>query len=367
MNAFLATAAMCVLAGAGAEKPAAHYVCPSCGCSADGKEFDKPGTCPICGMALVEKGSAPPKTESAGRVAILVFDQVEIIDFAGPFEVFGAAGYDVFTVGETKAPVTTAMGLTVVPAYSFADAPAPDILVVPGGGVHDAESNPALLKWVTEQTARVQHTLSVCNGAFILAKAGLLDGLTATTTNRLIPSLQSRYPKTHVVSDRRFADNGKIITAAGLSSGIDGALHVVEVMHGHGYAQAVALGIEYDWRPAANFARAALADHLVPDLGASDQTQWELLATQGGTDHWEVVLRPRADRSGKELMEHFDHALAGGRWTRVRSDAARSDWTFKSDDGRSWKGTVSVEPGARARVKVTIAAAARATATSASP
>jgi putative intracellular protease/amidase len=378
MNALFAAAVLTVLAGATlvacvdearAEKPAAKYVCPACGCTADGKEFDKPGNCPACGMPLVEKDSkaATARRESAGRVAILVFDNVEVIDFAGPYEVFGAANYEVYTVGETKAPITSAMGLTVVPTYSFADAPPPDVLVVPGGGVHEAESNAALLEWITAQTARVKHTMSVCNGAFILAKAGLLDGLTATTTDRLIPVLQAAYPKTKVVSDRRYADNGKIITAAGLSSGIDGALHVVEVLRGKGYAQAIALRIEYDWRPDARFVRAALADHLIPDLGIHDDSEWEALSTQGGTDHWELALRPRTDKSAKELMDYFDHALASGKWTRTQNTATRSDWAFKGPDGRAWKGALSVEAGPRAAVKLTIATAERSTVTSASP
>src|SRR5207245_8921403 len=108
--------------------------------------------------------------------------------------------------------------------------------------------------------------MSVCNGAFILASAGLLDGLTATTTSGLIEKLRAEYPKTKVVDDRRFVDNGRIITAGGLSSGIDGALHVVSKMLGNGTAQAVALALEYDWRPGAGFARGALAARLIPDL-----------------------------------------------------------------------------------------------------
>jgi transcriptional regulator GlxA family with amidase domain len=166
------------------------------------------------------------------RTERTLFDGVEIIDFTGPWEVFGAAGFEVYTVAATRDPVTTAMGMTVVPRYTFADAPPPAVLLVPGGGVNGVEHDPASLRWVTDTSRRAELTLSVCNGAFILASAGLLDGLSATTTFHLLPKLRAGFPKVHVVSDRRYVDNGTIVTAAGLSSGIDGALHVVERMRG---------------------------------------------------------------------------------------------------------------------------------------
>src|SRR5262249_52563175 len=156
---------------------------------------------------------------------------------------------EVYTVAATHDPITTAMGMTVVPKYSFADAPAPEVLVVPGGGVRAASQHAPTLQWVREVTARDRHTMSVCNGAFILASAGLLDGLTATTTAHNIERLRTQYPRVHVVDDQRWVDNGKIITTGGLSAGIDGALHVVSRLRGAGVAQQVALGEEYAWSP----------------------------------------------------------------------------------------------------------------------
>src|SRR5262249_55059194 len=199
------------------------------------------GPCPGCGMALIEEEAAKALIQARKKAAILIFDGVEIIDYTGPYEVFGASNFDVYTVAATPDPVTTAMGMKVVPKYTFADAPQPDVLVVPGGSVRAARQSAPTLKWVTDTTQHTAHTMSVCNGAFILASAGLLDGLTATTTYHLLGDLASDYPKVKVVDDRRFADNGKIITAAGLSSGIDGALHVVEKIYGPGRAQSVAL------------------------------------------------------------------------------------------------------------------------------
>ena len=216
--------ALLLVAAAGAataaHAKAKHYVCPPCGAPCDAAVFDKPGVCPKCGMTLVDADEAKAATAAQKKVAFLLFYGAEVIDFAGPYEMFGV-NCDVYTVGETGKPVTTAMGLTVVPKYSFADAPRPDVLVVPGGGVKASTENPALLKWVTDTTARDQITMSVCNGAFILAKAGLLDGLSATTTAGNIDRLAQQFPKTKVVRDQRFVDNGKIVTTCGLSAGID--------------------------------------------------------------------------------------------------------------------------------------------------
>jgi putative intracellular protease/amidase len=308
-------------------------------------------------MALVEQGAAAAAAHTARkRVAILIFDGVQIIDYTGPYEVFGSADFDVYTVAETTAHVTTAMGMTVVPKHTFADAPQPDVLVVPGGGVHGARESKATLKWVADTAAHAQHTMSVCNGAFILASAGLLDGLTATTTSGLIEKLREEYSKTRVVDDRRFVDNGKIITTAGLSSGIDGALHVVAKMLGNGTPQAVALGEEYDWRPRSGFARAALADRLIPHLDLAATGEWNIESTQGGTDRWKLVLRGRSNRDIAALADYFAHALAtngnatNGKWTRVQpaksvsASLAASDWKLDSRDGRDWTGSLKIQP-----------------------
>src|SRR5713101_6801741 len=333
-----------------------HWVCPACGQPCDNQVFDAPGVCPSCGMPLVEQGTeAAHHHDAKKRVGILIFTGVEIIDFTGPYEVFGAADFDVYTVAETKDPVVSAMGLTIVPRYSFADAPQPDILVVPGGGVRATQKNTTVLRWLTEKAAQAEHTMSVCNGAFILASAGLLDGLTATTTSRHIDRLKAQYPKTKVVNNQRFVDNGKIITTAGLSAGIDGALHVVRQMLGEGNAQLVALGIEYDWRPQSGYARAALADRLIPDLDVDDRGKWEIVTMKGGTDHWELVLRPTSNSpSTAELMNHFGRALTKGRWTRVNATATRSDWKFTGRDDKAWAGTLTIQPIAKASPKLEV-------------
>lgn len=114
-----------------------QYVCPPCACGRDHDVFDRPGSCPACGMTLVEKGAsaAAPAEGSRVRAAVLIFDGVQVIDFAAPYEVLGQAGYEVFTVAVDTRPIVTAMGLRVTPRYALAEAPSAQVLLVPGGDV----------------------------------------------------------------------------------------------------------------------------------------------------------------------------------------------------------------------------------------
>ena len=327
-----------------------RYVCAPCGMACDAKVFDHPGRCPDCGSALVDLASVKTSVVTPRRAAILIYDGVQIIDFTGPYEVLGQGGFEVFTVAETKATVTTSMGMKVVPEHTFSDAPKPDVLVIPGGNVDGPRKSAATLKWVKELSVTAERTMSVCNGAFILASAGLLDGLRATTFYRMIDDLKTEAPKTRVVSDQRFVDNGRIITTAGLSSGIDGALHVLSEMLGKGRAQAVALNMEYDWRPDSHYARAALADRLIPDIDLAGIGDWRTVSTEGTTERWDIVVHGTSDLSAAELLDHIGQTFVKeGKWSGVAHGAAaasspgQSDWRFSGPDGRPWKGTLSVE------------------------
>ena len=325
-----------------------RYVCAPCGLPCDAKYFDNPGKCPSCGMPLISEEEADSIAAHAApriKVAILIFTGVEVIDFAGPYEVFGAADFDVYTVARTKEPVTTAMGLTVVPKYTLDDAPTPDILLVPGGGVGGAQRDTVTLKWIADETARIRHTISVCNGAFILASAGLLDGLSATTTYHNISKLKEEFPKVTVVDNLRYVDNGKIITTAGLSAGIDGALHIVELMKGKGFAQLIALGEEYDWKRDAPFVRAALADKMIPELHLGSQIgTWDLIRTEGGTDRWEEVYQGTSTKNEKELSNILGDAYArAGAWTdETRGNNGSVTWKLRDKKGEPWHSEVTV-------------------------
>jgi putative intracellular protease/amidase/DNA-directed RNA polymerase subunit RPC12/RpoP len=343
---------------------AKQYVCPPCGAPCDTLVFDKPGVCPQCGMTLIDKDSIHADTKPRLKVAILVFNAVEIIDYTGPYEMFGDAGYDVYTVGQTTQPITTAMGMTVVPKHSFADAPPPDVLVVPGGGVKGARDSQPTLQWIRDMSAHARYTMSVCNGSFILGSAGLLDGLKATTTSGNIDRMRDAFPKTRVVEDERVVDNGKIITAAGLSAGIDGALHVISRLEGMGKAQQVALDQEYNWRPGSGYARAALADRQIPDVELHDLGTWDLVSTQGTTDHWELVFHWSATKSPAEAMDRIGTIFeSAGKWTPVHAAASRTaaspaerHWKFRGRDGKPWMGALKIEAlaGARDRYTATV-------------
>lgn len=327
--------------------------------------------------------SAPPQPKAVTRnLAILIFDGVQIIDYTGPYETFGhvynddTPAFNIYTVSEKTDAITTAMGMSVNPKYSFENAPQPDVLMVPGGDVRGQLANPAVLKWVQDTAKNAEIVLSVCNGAFILAKANLLDGMEATTTAGLIPLLREAAPKVKVVDDRRFVDNGKIITAAGLSSGIDGALHVIEKLFGRGTAQMAALGMEYNWDPESKFVRAALADKYMRfnyDVKFVEGG-WQPLSRTGNTEQWENRWSVTSESSAADILASVNSTIAANKtygapssikWTRVdnasHKSATQSLWRFTDEKGAAWAGVARVEPVAgepnRYRLSVKVARA----------
>jgi copper(I)-binding protein/putative intracellular protease/amidase len=338
---------------------AEEYVCPPCGCGADEKAYDKPGFCPVCGMALIIKGSVAAASASAAsrevakKVAILIFGGVQIIDYTGPYEVFGAAGLEVFTVATSAATITTNMGMKVTPHYTLDDAPGADVLLIPGGGVIPTQQDPRVLKWIQERSKQAQYVLSVCNGAFILARTGLLDGLTATTTAGLIDGLPTVAPKVRVVRDQRYVDNGKFITTAGLSSGIDGALYVVSKLFGQARAQLTALRIEYDWKGDSTYARANLADRYIAKvlgkglaLPVPQGAKAELLSTEGTAQNWEVKWQVVGEVSPTDVLKLLNAELIAGEWIEQKIPnraVVSSMWRFKSQEGGAWSGTAEVQ------------------------
>ena len=190
------------------------------------------------------------------KVAILIFDGVEVLDFCGPFEVFAVTGarseekpFDVFTVAETAAPITARNGLSVNPNCTFADCPQADILIVPGGyGTRPLMHNQAVLDWIKAQANHAELVMSVCTGALLLAKIGLLEGLRATTHWGAMELLREVAPNTIVLPDTRFVDNGRILLSAGISAGIDLSFHIVARLLGRAVAVETARWMEYDWK-----------------------------------------------------------------------------------------------------------------------
>lgn len=228
-----------------------HYYCLPCNNACDQLVFEAPGKCPHCNMELVQQTEEQHKSTVSKRqkIAFYLQDGVEVLDFAGPMEVFNYAGFDIFTVSKNKGPITSQGVLKIMPDYTIDNAPAADILAFFGGNAGAAANDTAVISWLQRQAA-VSHYFSVCTGAFILGKAALLDGLTVTTFHDSIEHLRQAVPRAKVLSDVRFVDNGKVITSAGISAGIDGALHLVSKLRGKDMAQRVARYMEYDkWAP----------------------------------------------------------------------------------------------------------------------
>jgi putative intracellular protease/amidase/YHS domain-containing protein len=198
-----------------------------------------------------EAAIAPLKAPTQGSipVAFLVSDGAVVIDFCGPWEVFqdvsipgrADAAFQLYTVAETTAPVRASGGLKITPDYSFDTAPAPKVIVIPAQN-GDSE---ATLEWIRRSSRHADVTMSVCTGAFLLARTGLLSGKSATTHHSGYKGLMLQYPDIQVERGARFVDDGNIATAGGLSSGIDLALHVVERYYGRDVAQKTAYQMEY--------------------------------------------------------------------------------------------------------------------------
>ena len=235
--------------GSGSKSEA--YYCPPCNNHCDQLTFGKPGTCQHCGMVLIKQTSEQRKksmTEKKLTICFYLQDGVEVLDFAGPMEVFSYSGFHVFTVSKTKKPILSQGILKVIPDYDINDAPEADILAFFGGNSNTASSDEQVIAWVKNQ--KPDYYFSVCTGAFILGKAGVLDNLTATTFHSSIDALRKEFPKTKILSDVRFVDNGNVITTAGISAGIDGALHLVSKLKGEEIAKNTAYYMEYDkWVP----------------------------------------------------------------------------------------------------------------------
>src|SRR5215471_4069350 len=336
----------------------AKFICPPCGLPCDKLTFDQPGNCPQCGMTLIPLNGAggPPK------VAVLIYNGTEIIDFAGPWKAFGTAGFLVHMVASGTEPHIMVFGQKIVPDYTFLNSPKSDVLLVPGGGYGEAINTPGLLDWLSKKADEVSHVMSVCTGAMILAKAGLLDGLDATVTYGMEDALAQYAPKAKVVSPRRFVDAGKIITTAGLTSGIDGALPLISKMTSAGNAESVALDIEYNWTPNSQYSRAGLADRYLPDglrFGHAklQGAQATMISTAGDTTRWETRILVSDPKTQKEIIDLLTQRLAANKsYAQKVSIASRPNpsevrWTFVGDEAHNWIGQASAAPAPDAKDK----------------
>jgi transcriptional regulator GlxA family with amidase domain len=199
--------------------------------------------------------------EKVRNVGILIFPDVELLDFCGPYEAFTAARLDgqrcfnTFTVAETLDPVNAAAGLRFIPDYTIDTAPKIDVLVVPGGqGTRREIDNPKLINWIQRVAGAAELTTSVCTGSFLLGKAGLLANGKATTHWGSIERMRESFPDIQVLSDVRWVDDGAVVSSAGVSAGIDMSLHVIERLADVAAAESSARLMEYDYWEASGVA-----------------------------------------------------------------------------------------------------------------
>jgi len=196
-------------------------------------------------------------------IGIYVYHDVEVLDFAGPYEVFtcatrmaaklapgSAAPFRVRTIGQRSAMLRARAGLSVFPEADFGNAGQLDVLIVPGGVVAAEQDKQEVIRWIAATAPACELVASVCTGAFLLAQAGLLDGLQVTTHWEDLAELRAAFPRVTVTGERRWIDNGRIVTSGGISAGMDMSLHLVARLAGHELAARTALQMEYDWNQA---------------------------------------------------------------------------------------------------------------------
>lgn len=195
-------------------------------------------------------------------VGIYLFDEIEVLDFSGPFEVFTTSSrvksrlepgsqepFQVITLAKTLDKITTRGGLKVFPDFDLSSHPAIDVLIIPGGVVKSEIEKPAVIDWIQRINGHTEITASVCTGAFLLARAGLLDGLTATTHWEDQADLKAQFPHVNVLANKRWVETGKLITSGGISAGIEMSLHLVDRLESRTLAVQTAHQMEYFWDP----------------------------------------------------------------------------------------------------------------------
>jgi len=255
-------------------------------------------------------------SRSARKVAIVLYPGVELLDFAGPGEVFAAASriaavrasrggsddhaFDVYTVASSKSPIVSQGFLHVTPDYSIDDAPPPDIIVLPGGSAGKLTDDPRFMSWVSKAIEKAEVSMSVCTGAFVLARTGSLDGKSATTWFGATEKLRQTAPKANIIDGRRFIDEGRILTTAGVSAGIDGALHLVARLAGRAVADQTARYMEYHWTPESYLAKTySLLNPGLDERGRSLQRA-AMLEDEKGWTEVAKVYRALADQDQKD-------------------------------------------------------------------
>lgn len=189
------------------------------------------------------------------NIGIYIYDQAEVLDFSGPFEVFTTASrvsagdepFNVFLIGETGAIVTARAGYRVIPDYGFDNHPKIDVLIIVGGMHVDEMNKPKVIDWVARQAEKSTYVACVCTGAFLLARAGVLQNQKVTTHWEDLSDLKAQFPKLDVIEDVRWVEDGGVISSGGISAGIDMSLNLVAKLQGEPLAEKTARQMEFVW------------------------------------------------------------------------------------------------------------------------
>jgi len=319
-----------------------------------------PPAAPTATPPVAAQASPTERPEPADkRLGILVFPGVQVIDFTGPYEVLtgafanGRRVFDVVTVGLSPGELDTSppfAGLHMRPDFTLDDCPRLDVLVVPGGEIDAVSDDPRAMAWLAKAVGEAECVMSVCNGAFLLAKGGHLKNQRATTFYWFIDELKDDEPTCTPVHDERFVDNGKIITTAGLTSGIDGALHLIERYTDHFTAEQRAFGLEYHWQPESRWTRGNLADrHYITMVGAGFDfpdgavRDWRTVENTGDEDHWTKRWTFRSELPRAELLALLE-PKARAAWRRSAAPAD-SAWEFEDGKGAPWTAAFTLVAG----------------------
>ncbi len=277
------------------------------------------------------------------NVAILIFDGVQIIDFSGPYEVFGQAGYNVFTVAEKLDTIKAHMKLDVLPRYHFSNNPKPDIIVVPGGGApHHLPKDDPTIEWIISTSNDAEYVLSVCNGAFFLASAGLLKDREATTYAPMINHITMYAPNTKPIYDKRFVQSGNIITSGGLSAGIDASLHIVSMDKGVGRATEVANNMEYNWNPKSEYVRSQLADMQLLNVLDFNPPLFNrrVIKYEGDDTYWICEYEVKREETLQAFYAQFDEAAERYDWNKDNEISTENsivtNWRFTDYNHDTW-------------------------------
>ncbi len=189
------------------------------------------------------------------NIGIYIYNQAEVLDFSGPFEVFSTASrlcktgdpFNVFLISQSCEMVTARAGYQVMPDYGFHNHPEIDVLIIVGGVHNDEMNKPDVLEWIASQAKKVKMLASVCTGVFLLAKSQAIQDAKVTTHWQDIPDLKTMFPNLKVIEGVRWVDEGKLITSGGISAGIDMSLHLVEKLFDVALAETTAKQMEFSW------------------------------------------------------------------------------------------------------------------------